>query len=150
MKKHIRSALLSLAVIATLPAFAQDVPAPGVSPRIDAIRKAGVLRVGVLANLPWLAENTKSDGGEAWSGPAWLLTKEYARVLGVKVEPVLYRTKPKSLCWLRIRSICPSRLWLKRRTVSKPLTSSFTQPPACACSAVLTTPNFPSQKVLTI
>jgi hypothetical protein len=48
MKKHIRSALLSLAVIATFPAFAQDVPAPGVSPRIDAIRKAGVLRVGVL------------------------------------------------------------------------------------------------------
>ena len=37
------------------------------SPRIDAIRKAGVLRVGVLANLPWLAENTKSDGGEPWS-----------------------------------------------------------------------------------
>ena len=52
MKKHIRSALLSLAVNATFPAFAQDVPAPGVSPRIDAIRKAGVLRVGVLANLP--------------------------------------------------------------------------------------------------
>ena len=95
MKNHIRSALLSLAVIATLPALAQDAPAPGVSPRIDAIRKAGVLRVGVLANLPWLAENTKSDGGEAWSGPAWLLTKEYARVLGVKVEPVLVSHETK-------------------------------------------------------
>ena len=34
--------------------LAQEPPAPGASPRIDAIRKAGVLRVGVLANAPWL------------------------------------------------------------------------------------------------
>ena len=27
-------------------AFAQEPPAPGTSPRVDAIRKAGVLRVG--------------------------------------------------------------------------------------------------------
>ena len=46
------------------------VPAPGASPRIDAIKKAGALRVGVLANAPWLVENT-SGGGETWSGPAW-------------------------------------------------------------------------------
>src|SRR5437660_6159964 len=63
------------------------VPAPGTSPRIDAIKKAGVLRVGVLANAPWLVENT-TGSGDAWSGPAWLLAKEYARRLNVKLEPV--------------------------------------------------------------
>jgi polar amino acid transport system substrate-binding protein len=77
------------------PAAAQEPPAPGVSPRVDAIRKAGVLRVGVLANLPWLAENTKSDGGEPWSGPAWTLTKEYARLLGVKLQPILVSHETK-------------------------------------------------------
>ncbi len=61
--------------------------APGASPRIDAIRKAGALRVGVLANAPWLIENT-SGQGEAWSGPAWMLAREYARRLNVKLEPI--------------------------------------------------------------
>jgi polar amino acid transport system substrate-binding protein len=61
--------------------------APGASPRIDAIRKAGALRVGVLANAPWLIENT-SGQGEAWSGPAWILAREYARRLNVKLEPI--------------------------------------------------------------
>lgn len=70
------------------------VPAPGTSPRVDAIRKAGVLRVGVLANAPWLVENT-SGSGEAWSGPAWLLAKEYAKRLNVKLDavPVSHETK---------------------------------------------------------
>src|SRR5438046_5272375 len=70
------------------------VPAPGASARIDAIKKAGVLRVGVLANAPWLVENT-SGSGEAWSGPAWLLAEEYAKRLGVKLEavPVSHETK---------------------------------------------------------
>ena len=69
-------------------------PAPGTSPRIDAIKKAGVLRVGVLANAPWLVENT-TGGGETWSGPAWLLAQEYAKRLGVKLEavPVSHETK---------------------------------------------------------
>ena len=39
-------------------ALAQTPPAPGVSPRIDAVRKAGVLRVGVVNNPPWLVQNT--------------------------------------------------------------------------------------------
>src|SRR5438067_12829974 len=70
------------------------VPAPGSSARIDAIKKAGVLRVGVLSNAPWLVENT-SVQGEAWSGPAWLLAKEYAKRLNVKLEavPVSHETK---------------------------------------------------------
>ena len=70
------------------------VPAPAASPRIDAIKKAGVLRVGVLANAPWLVENT-SGSGEAWSGPAWVLANEYAKRLNVKLEaiPVSHETK---------------------------------------------------------
>ncbi|HEY2819085.1 MAG TPA: transporter substrate-binding domain-containing protein [Casimicrobiaceae bacterium] len=71
-----------------------SVPAPGSSPRIDAIKKAGALRVGVLANAPWLVENTTGQG-EAWSGPAWMLAQEYAKRLNVKLEaiPVSHETK---------------------------------------------------------
>jgi polar amino acid transport system substrate-binding protein len=81
----------SSTVIATA---AVTVPAPGASPRVDAIKKAGVLRVGVLANAPWLVENTTGQG-EAWSGPAWLLANEYAKRLGVKLQavPVSHETK---------------------------------------------------------
>lgn len=73
---------------------AQEPPAAGASPRIDAIRKAGELRVGVLQNAPWLIENTTGNG-DPWSGPAWLLAKEYARLLGVKLStvPVSHETK---------------------------------------------------------
>ena len=75
--------------------FAQAVPAAGASPRIDAIRKAGALRVGVLANAPWLLENTTGGAGDAWSGPAWILAKEYATLLGVKLTPVLVSHETK-------------------------------------------------------
>ena len=53
-----------------------------------------MLRVGVLANAPWLVENT-SGSGEAWSGPAWVLANEYAKRLNVKLEalPVSHETK---------------------------------------------------------
>ena len=44
---------------------AQAPPPAGASPRIDAIRKAGVLRVGVVNNPPWLAQNTTGEG-ESW------------------------------------------------------------------------------------
>lgn len=79
-------------------AGAQQPPAPGESARIDAIRKAGSLKVGVLANPPWLYENT-SGSGERWEGPAWLLTKEAARLLGVPVQavPVSNDTKVPAL-----------------------------------------------------
>jgi polar amino acid transport system substrate-binding protein len=69
-------------------------PAPGASPRIDAIRKTGALRVAVLANAPWLVENT-TGSGEKWSGPAWTLASEFARLLGVKLEPVLVSHETK-------------------------------------------------------
>jgi polar amino acid transport system substrate-binding protein len=67
--------------------FAQAPPAPGASPRIDAIKKSGELRVAVLQNSPWLLENT-TGSGQAWSGPAWTLANEYARLLNVKLVPV--------------------------------------------------------------
>jgi polar amino acid transport system substrate-binding protein len=75
-------------------AFAQAVPAPGTSARIDAIKKAGVLRAAVLSNPPWLVENT-TGSGDAWAGPAWILANEYARLLGVKLQavPVSHETK---------------------------------------------------------
>lgn len=79
---------------ATLAGAQTAVPAAGASPRVDAIKKSGKLRVGVLANAPWLVENT-SGKGDAWSGPAWLLAKEYATRLGVALEavPVSHETK---------------------------------------------------------
>ncbi len=95
--KHLKSILAGAArlgaVLRTLPAMAQEPPAAGASPRIDAIRKAGVLRVGVLANAPWLVEST--TGGEQWSGPAWVLAEEYAQRLGVKLQPVLVSHETK-------------------------------------------------------
>lgn len=80
-------ALAAALVTAAGGAHAQTPPAPGASARIDAIRKAGVLRVGVVNNPPWLAQNTTGEG-EPWSGPSWLLGKEFAKLLGVKMEPV--------------------------------------------------------------
>ena len=88
------AASLALVAATALSALAQDVPAPGKSPRVDAIKKAGVLRVAVLANAPWLVENT-TGGGEHWSGPAWLLSEEYAKRLGVNLEPVLVSHETK-------------------------------------------------------
>ncbi len=88
--------IFALALLAVAASSVADVavPAPGTSPRVDAIKKAGALRVGVLANAPWLVENT-SGSGEQWSGPAWLLAQEYAKRLGVKLEavPVSHETK---------------------------------------------------------
>src|SRR5665213_666677 len=96
--KRLRPTLLACAMIAALgtvlPASAQQPPAPGASPRIDAIRKAGVLRVAVLANAPWLVENT-TGSGDHWSGPAWVLSNEYAKLLGVKLDAVMVSHETK-------------------------------------------------------
>ncbi|HTZ80778.1 MAG TPA: transporter substrate-binding domain-containing protein [Stellaceae bacterium] len=81
-------------LVAASAAVAQEPPKPGESPRVDAIRKAGVLRVAVLANAPWLIENT-TGSGDKWSGPAWMLSQEYAKLLGVKLEPVLVSHETK-------------------------------------------------------
>lgn len=79
-------AFAALAAFGTA-ALAQTPPAPGASARIDAIRKAGVIRVGVVNNPPWLVQNTAGDG-EDWAGPSWMLGKEFGKLLGVKVVPV--------------------------------------------------------------
>lgn len=91
--------VLAVAVLGgSAAATAQTPPAPGASPRIDAIRKAGVLRVGVVNNPPWLAQNTTGEG-EPWAGPSWVLGKEFARLLNVKLEtvPVSHETKVPAL-----------------------------------------------------
>lgn len=84
LKSTLAGLVLGLSCTALL---AQTPPAPGASPRIDAIKKSGELRVGVLQNSPWLLENT-TGGGLPWSGPAWTLATEYARLLNVKLVPV--------------------------------------------------------------
>ena len=93
LKAALAGTALLGALLVILPAVAQEAPAPGASPRIDAIRKAGALRVAVLANAPWLVEST--TGGEQWSGPAWVLSAEYAKRLGVKLQPVLVSHETK-------------------------------------------------------
>ena len=85
---------LSVFLSPNLQARAQDVPLPGKSARIDAIKKSGALRVAVLANAPWLVENT-TGSGEHWSGPAWDLSREWAKRLGVRLEPVLVSHETK-------------------------------------------------------
>jgi polar amino acid transport system substrate-binding protein len=93
-----KCAARALALAACVIAFSHSVGAqeapPTNSPRVQSIQKAGVFRVGVLANAPWLVENT-SGSGEQWSGPGWTLAKEYARLLGVKLQtvPVSHDTK---------------------------------------------------------
>jgi len=92
--RHLLALTAAAAVLAATTAFAQEPPKPGESPRVDAIRKAGVLRVAVLANAPWLVENT-TGSGDKWSGSAWMLSQEYAKLLGVKLEPVLVSHETK-------------------------------------------------------
>jgi len=95
MKKGLLTLAGVVSVLAASAAMAQVATgAPDASPRVDAIRKAGALRVGVLANAPWLIENM-SGQGEAWSGPAWMLAQEYARRLKVKLEPILVSHETK-------------------------------------------------------
>jgi polar amino acid transport system substrate-binding protein len=79
----------SLATLMLTAALAAEVkvPAPGTSPRIDAIVKAGGLRVGVFSNPPWLLQNT-SGVGDSWQGPAWQLAKRAAADLHVALVPV--------------------------------------------------------------
>ncbi|WP_205041985.1 substrate-binding periplasmic protein [Rhodoligotrophos defluvii] len=89
-------ALMVIAGLAGSPAWADptDVPAPGQSKKIDAIKERGTLRVAAIGEFPWLPENT-TGSGEQYSGPAWLLAKEYAKRLGVELQvvPVSHETK---------------------------------------------------------
>src|SRR6476659_2708642 len=92
----IRGAVLAAAVMlgAGTALAGSEVPAPGQSPKIDAIKQRGVLKVAAIGEFPWLPENT-SGSGPQFSGPAWVLAEEYAKRLGVKLEvvPVSHETK---------------------------------------------------------
>ena len=85
MKTNLKSTFL-LAVLSVFAAgwmqsqaAAADMPKPGQSKTIDAIKKEGKLRVGIMAGYPWLEENT-SGQGEPYSGPAWVLANSYAKL----------------------------------------------------------------------
>jgi len=84
-----RRAALALAAALSVGAIhvADAQTPPPASPRVDAIKKAGALRVGVLANPPWLTENTRNPQ-QPWGGPAWTLAVEAANRMGVKVQPI--------------------------------------------------------------
>ena len=87
------SAMLALGA-STAMAAGTDVPAPGQSAKIDAIKQRGTLKAAAIGEFPWLPENT-SGSGDQFSGPAWVLANEYANRLGVKLEivPVSHETK---------------------------------------------------------
>jgi len=87
-------ALAALLLPAAAEAASTDVPAPGESPKIDAIKERGSLRVAAIGEFPWLPENTTGSGPQ-FSGPAWVLAEEYAERLGVPLEvvPVSHETK---------------------------------------------------------
>jgi polar amino acid transport system substrate-binding protein len=93
----VRNAAFAAAVLVSATAIAHaaaEVPAPGQSPKIDAIKERGVLKVAAIGEFPWLPENT-SGSGPQFSGPAWMLAEEYAKRLGVELEvvPVSHETK---------------------------------------------------------
>jgi len=64
-------------------ASAQTVPAPGQSPTIDAIKKAGKLRAGVAIAWPWLGQDPKTG---KYIGAAADLGEKIAQTLGVPLE----------------------------------------------------------------
>ena len=83
----IRSAAIAFAVVlgAGTALAGSEVPAPGQSPKIDAIKARGTLKAAAIGEFPWLPENTTGSGPQ-FSGPAWMLAEEYAKRLGVKLE----------------------------------------------------------------
>src|SRR5918995_2491401 len=95
--RTVRNTALAAAMLLsafTLVYATAEVPAPGQSPKIDAIKERGVLKVAAIGEFPWLPENT-SGSGPQFSGPGWMLAEEYAKRLGVKLEvvPVSHETK---------------------------------------------------------
>lgn len=89
--------IAATAAFLTSPSFAQtaaDVPAPGKSAKVDAIKERGALRAAAIGEFPWLPENTTGSGPQ-FSGPGWMLAEEYAKRLGVELQvvPVSHETK---------------------------------------------------------
>lgn len=77
-----------LALVSTAASASPDeIPAPGTSPRIDAIRRRGHLRVAVLNEYPWLLRNPPGEA-EPFHGPGWVVAQALASRLGVPIETV--------------------------------------------------------------
>ena len=74
-------------------AHAQDIPAP--DKRSNRCNQKGRTIAGRRSVEPTLADRGHDRIGEAWAGPAWTLSKEYAKRLGVKLVtvPVSHETK---------------------------------------------------------
>jgi polar amino acid transport system substrate-binding protein len=120
--RFIRSAAVAAALVlgAGAALAGSEVPAPGQSPKIDAIKQRGVLKVAAIGEFPWLPENTTGSGPQ-FSGPAWLLAEEYAKRLGVKLEvvPVSHETKVPILATGEADiSIAPLAVTPKRQEVA--------------------------------
>ena len=62
------AALASLLPTPSGHAASTDVPAPGQSPKIDAIKERGSLRVAAIGEFPWLPENTTGSGRSSRPG----------------------------------------------------------------------------------
>jgi polar amino acid transport system substrate-binding protein len=122
LNTFIRSAAVAAALMlgAGTALASSEVPAPGQSPKIDAIKQRGVLKVAAIGEFPWLPENT-SGSGPQFSGPAWVLAEEYAKRLGVKLEvvPVSHETKVPILATGEADiSIAPLSVTPKRQEVA--------------------------------
>ena len=89
---------LAATIAAASPARAQQaapsIPPPGKSARIDAILQRGTLRVGVTPTFPWLFRN-KTGTGDEYHGSSWTLAKQYAKILGVKLDLVQVSNETK-------------------------------------------------------
>lgn len=87
-------AVLSVGLLSASSVADTALPEPGASKMIDEIKQRGVIHVGVLAEPPWLAENTTGSGPQ-YFGSAWVITEEIAKRLGVEIEvtPVSHETK---------------------------------------------------------
>jgi polar amino acid transport system substrate-binding protein len=64
-------------------AIAAELPAKGMSPTIDRVKQAGVLRAGINVALPWLGQNPQT---REFFGPSMDLGRQIAEALGVKLE----------------------------------------------------------------
>jgi polar amino acid transport system substrate-binding protein len=71
------------APLADLPANAAEVPGPGQSRTIDAIKLRGSIRVGINVALPWLGQ---SPSTREFFGPAMEIGSEIAKQLGVPLS----------------------------------------------------------------
>lgn len=65
----------------------QHIRIPANDPAIKKIKAAGVLKVGVTPQLPWLGENPKTSRNP-WYGPSWNDAEAVAKLLKVKLVPV--------------------------------------------------------------